>query len=165
MRQRAKLEPQSLQPAPRTCPGPIPGGLCVSVACIPAKQAQLAGVNRAKRTQFHRSVTVPAGEMCETNPIPDRRDTPLFHCSIIPPFQADIDCAEQNPSRPWRESVRNEANSTGAGKDAARGTRERVYRAKQSQFLAVLFEPAKAGTPSRDGSCHILLNRATMVAA
>jgi hypothetical protein len=34
--------------------------------------------------------------LCKTNPIPDRRDTPAFHCSIIPPFQPDADCAKRS---------------------------------------------------------------------
>jgi hypothetical protein len=64
------------------------------------------GGNRAKQTQSRRSARAAEGRMCKTNPITrsgaprrcrgvGRRDTPLFHYSIIPPFQSDADCAKR----------------------------------------------------------------------
>jgi hypothetical protein len=37
-----------------------------------------------------------AGLLVQTNPIPGGRDTPPFHCSIIPPFQSDADRAKRS---------------------------------------------------------------------
>jgi hypothetical protein len=39
----------------------------------------------------------PGGEdSCQTKPIPGGWHTPLFQCSIIPPFQSDADRAKQS---------------------------------------------------------------------
>jgi hypothetical protein len=76
---------------------------------------------RAKQTQFSAEVGwdgAPEGEMRKTNPIPDRRDTPLFHCSIIPPFQPDANRAKrtqfQKEGQPaWRGELRRCSSQNG----------------------------------------------------
>jgi hypothetical protein len=54
------------------------------------------------RTDLRRDASPAAGclhpaedKTRKTNPIPGRRDTPAFHCSIIPPFQSNTDCAKR----------------------------------------------------------------------
>ena len=66
------------------------------------------GVDCAKRSQFldcglrigdrlavGRLACPGKDKMCKTKPISAGRDTPPFHCSIIPPFQPDTDCAKR----------------------------------------------------------------------
>jgi hypothetical protein len=72
----------------------------------------------AKRTQFpaERGCTGPQGrgtrgQLCKMNPIPGgwpAGGTPIFHDSIIPPFQSDANCAKRTQfgpvwePRPWK---------------------------------------------------------------
>jgi hypothetical protein len=65
---------------------------------------------------------------CETNPIPDRRDTPAFHCSIIPPFRADANCAKQSQSGPLAARRACETNPSWPNWQAGRGLGGRNVR-------------------------------------
>jgi hypothetical protein len=75
--------------------------------------------------------------MRETEPIPARRDTPAFHCSIIPPFQANANYAKQTnlPAagrEDHRQGLRPVRLCSGQAPDDA--TRHPGNDAKQSQF-------------------------------
>jgi hypothetical protein len=93
---------------------PVPGlrirdGVAAGRPLRPAARACRAGCTN--KPNFAGRARTSAGEICKTNPIPDRRDTPAFHCPIIPPC--------------YRE----------AGWDEGRGVEdEGTKRAKRTQF-------------------------------
>jgi hypothetical protein len=77
--------------------------------------------NCAKQTQFR---ALPGGmgprraKMRKTKPIPDRRDTPLFHCPIIPPSPSDANRAKRTQfpkeGQPaWGGKVRHDSSQKG----------------------------------------------------
>jgi hypothetical protein len=102
--------------------GPWHGESCETNPIWASRQIHLGPPGkRAKQTQFSAEVGwdgAPEGEMRKTNPIPDRRDTPLFHCSIIPPFQPDANRAKrtqfQKEGQPaWRGELRRCSSQNG----------------------------------------------------
>jgi hypothetical protein len=141
------------------------GGNCVKQTRF-GGPAWKAGNERAKRSQFARSAGAPEDEMRKTNPILDRRDTPLFQCSIIPPFQSDANrtkrtqfLAAPGGTRRGRmgrgPNVQNEAKLWQPGKPGGQRVRE-ADSAKQSQSRRRFFVLSGGRSCLSRGGCQCI---------